>query len=101
MRIDYGQGEKEVLFSVYTMTLYEQEFRSDPIHDLYQGEFNDVYFPAVAKLLWAGLKAADDAIPSFDKWARQVSGVNLREISNEMIPEVNDAFFRAGASDSE
>ena len=34
MRIDYGQGEKEVLFSVYTMTLYEQEFRSDPIHDL-------------------------------------------------------------------
>lgn len=101
MRIDYGQGEKEVLLSAYTVMLYEQEFKSDPIHDLYQGEFSDVYFPAVTKWLWAGVKTADDAIPSYDKWARQVTGVNLREISNELISEINDAFFRAGASDSE
>ena len=101
MRIDYGQGEKEVLLSVYTMMVYEQEFKSDPIHDLYQGDFNDVYFPAVPKVIWAGLKAADDTIPSYAKWAREVKGVNLRDLSNELIPEINEAFFRAGASDSE
>ena len=101
MVIDYGHGEREVLLSVYAMMLYEQEFKSDPIHDLYQGDFNDVWFPAVTKVLWAGLKAADDSIPSYAKWAREVSGVNLRDISNQLVPELNDAFFRSGASDSE
>lgn len=101
MRIDYGRGEKEVLFSLYSLMIYEQEFHSDPIHDLYRGEYEDVFFPSVPKVLWAGLKAADDSIPGYERWSRDIRGVNLRDLSNEMIPEINEAFFRNGASDSE
>lgn len=35
MKVDYGAGEKELLFSGWTLVLYEQQFGGDLIQDLF------------------------------------------------------------------
>lgn len=116
MKIDYGQGEKEIVLSVYTMMLYEQEFGSDIIKDLFGRavlrkeddedvvfavDYRDTNWTAVVKVLWASLKAADDSVASFKQWQKDLGAIDLNATSNAIIAEAWRVFFRAGASDSE
>lgn len=121
MKIDYGQGEKEIIASAYTLVLYEQEFKSDLIADyfgdqtmrrsdlemededvLFTLRFSDTRFAQVPKVLWACLKAADEfGIPPFREWSKSITGIDLIEVNNELAALVGKAFFRAGVTDLE
>ena len=117
MNIDYGYGEKEIIASVLTLTLYEQEFKSDMLQDLFgrvtlddteMGEneiialdFTRTNWTAVTRCLWACLKTADPALPSFETWASSLDKVNLFNLKEELIPVVMENLFCAGAAFSE
>lgn len=117
MKIDYGNGEVEALLSVFTLTVYEQEFKADLIQDLFgravlreekdeEGvlfaiDYRDVNWTALTRVLWAALKAADDSLPSFKEWSKGVGSIDLNAVHRAIVPEAMRQFFRAGASDSE
>lgn len=117
MKIDYGYGEKEIIVSVLTLTLYEQEFQSDLIQDLFGRvsvedtdaseneiillDFSRTNWTAVTRCLWACLKTADPSLPSFKSWASSLGKVNLFDLKEELIPVVMENLFCAGASFSE
>lgn len=103
---------KDVIFSTYTLMLYEQEFGgADLIQDLYKKvvvredtkeegvicelDFRSVNWTALSRTLWAGLKTANDDVPSYKEWAKSIKEVNMLELNNEIIPLVERAFFRA------
>lgn len=98
--------------SFYTAQLYETEFRSDLIKDLFgvqddstlvefKGEevvridFTQINWLATMKVLWAAVKTADDKTPSYTKWMKQTQGVNLWEVRELLSDEIVDCFFRA------
>lgn len=117
MLIDYGKGEEKCLIGVTAMTIYEQQFHSDIIQDLFglaqikrehqdedvivSVDYRTTNWTAVIKTLWAGLKAADDSYPSYREWSMNLEAINLNEIASKIIPYAYGQFFRAGASDSE
>lgn len=117
MRIDYGAGDAEAVLGVYTLVVYEQEFRSDLIQDLFGRavlrkeadeedvifavDYRDVNWTSLAKVLWAALKAADDSVPSFKAWAAGAGAIDLNAVHRALVPEAMRMFFRAGAGDSE
>lgn len=116
MLLDYGCGEKELVYSVETLLVYEQEFGgADMIKDLFGRvvvrsnhaddgdvvlalDYRDTNWTAALKALWAGEKTADPATPSFKEWSRKVGDVNLYKVTNAVVPEVQARFFRAGDS---
>ena len=103
-------NEQEVIFSVHTLMVYEQEFGSDLIQDFYKTveirenkkkegviatlDFRNVNWTALTRVLWAGVKTANDATPSFKDWAKTTGELNLLELNNEIVPLVERAFFR-------
>lgn len=117
MVIDYGDGPKEVLFGVHSMLIYEQEFHSDIIKDLFgkvdvrkdehdedvivSVDYRQTNWTACVKALWAGLKNANESTPPWREWERTTAGIDLNAISEKVISEAWRMFFRAGASDSE
>jgi hypothetical protein len=120
MKVDFGQGEKEAVISVWTLVVYEQEFGSDMLKDLFGKETvrksdleesdDDILFEfdysvhnwtAALKVVWASLKAADDKTPKFEQWAKTVGDVNLFDIIGEFVPEVRARLFRPRADASE
>lgn len=117
MKINYGHGEVEAIISLHTMMVYEQEFHSDIIKDLFgravireEKDDEDVVFAidyrntnwtSLVRVLWAALKTADDSLPSFDQWHREVEEIDLWEVQQTIGKEALRQFFRAGASDSE
>lgn len=118
MRVDYGAGDAEAVLGVYTLVLYEQEFRSDLIQDLFGRavmrkepeeeedvvlavDYRDVNWTALTKVLWAALKAADDSVPSFAKWAAGLGPIDLNAVHLALVPEALRMFFRTGAGGSE
>ena len=116
MLIDYGRGEEECAIGVAAMMVYEQQFRSDIIQDLFglatirrKPEDEDVVFAvdyrttnwtAVVKALWAGLKAADDEYPGYWEWSMGLGAIDLNDLASKIVPEAYGQFFRAGAGDS-
>lgn len=117
MRIDYGQGEKEAIIGIHTMMIYEQEFRSDIVQDIFGRQvlreekdgddvvfavdYRNVQWTAALKVLWAALKTADDSVPSFSEWSNGLGPVNLDEIVSAIVPEVRRQFFRPRAVEPE
>lgn len=108
--INGKKTKAEVTF--YTAQLYEAEFRSDLIKDLFgvqddsslvefKGEevvridFTQINWLATMKVLWAAVKTADDKVPSYAKWMKQTQGVNLWEVREFLSNEIVDCFFRA------
>lgn len=99
----------------YTAQLYEAEFRSDMIKDLFgeqdlkpavsiegddivKVDFTKVNWLVMAKVLWAAAKTADDAIPSYTSWMKKTSGVNMWLVQELLGAEVADCFFRTDAA---
>lgn len=117
MRLDYGHGEVDALLSVFTLSIYEQEFHADLIQDLFGRavlrkendeedvifavDYRDTNWTALTRVLWAALKAADDTLPSFKEWSKAVDAIDLNAVHRAIVPEAMRQFFRAGASDSE
>lgn len=117
MKLDYGYGEVEALLSVYTLSIYEQEFKADLIQDLFGRavlreekdeedvifaiDYRDTNWTALTRVLWASLKAADDSLPSFKEWSKGVGSIDLNAAHRAIVPEAMRQFFRAGVSDSE
>lgn len=111
-KVEIGGKEYDAEVSFYTAQLYEAEFRKDIIQDLFgeqdftapvqadgdtvlKIDFTKVNWIATAKVLWAAIKTADEATPSYTAWMKQTSGVNMWLIQEQLAAEVADCFFRA------
>ena len=107
--------KKQAEVSFYTAQLYEAEFQSDLIKDLFGQQdttpqfeldgdavvmidFTKVNWTAAAKALWAACKTADDATPSYSAWMKATKGMNFWLVYELLSAEVADCFFRAEAS---
>lgn len=125
MTIDIeGYGEVEITATAYTLVVYEQEFKSDLIKDVFgkheadEGgkavlDFTTDNWLAELKALWAmamtayELKASrGDAAPNdrpkpFRQWVQKVGKVNFYRIANAVVNEAMDGFFHTGAAASE
>lgn len=115
--IDFGQGEVEVCTGVGAMTTYEQEFNRDIIHDLYGKvvirrddtdedvlaalDFRNVNWTSLVRALWACMKTADDTVPSFKVWSKEVGEINLMDLNTQLMPALERNLFRSGAAASE
>lgn len=108
MLVESDNGAFEVKYNFYTLYLYEQEFGSDLIRDLYGGAslnignddgevevgFNSVNWTAVTKALWAGAKCANPSTPRFKDWATDSNGLDLFAIAGSVLEEINGSLFR-------
>lgn len=119
MKINFGSGEKEIIASTYTLVIYEQEFGTDLIHDVYGRhvierpktdddgnvlpvvDYTRFNWTSMVKALWAMLKTADPSVPPFMEWARENGGVNLFALNNEMMEELDRGFFPSDDSEAE
>ena len=67
----------EVEVTAYTMLIYEDTFKGHGfLRDtdrVLVPNLNDVKFGTAVKLLWAAAKTADDTIPNFKTWSKDVS----------------------------
>ena len=114
--IDGRPCKAEVTF--YTAHLYEMEFRSDIIRDLFgvqtadktlevertgdgdggyrivKIDFTQVNWTVVVKVLWAAVKTANPGAPGYTEWMKSTSGVNLWLVQSELGDAVSDCFFR-------
>ena len=108
----------EAKATFYTAYLYEMEFRSDLIRDLFgvqtaeqpleiertgdgdddyrivKIDFTKVNWTVVAKALWAAVKTANPATPAYSEWMKETSGVNLWLVQDELGNEISECFFR-------
>lgn len=114
MVIDFGNGPREAVVSVETLTVYEQEFGgADLIRD-FMGvqnvsedvdadsvDFRRVNWTALVRVLWAALRTADPEVVPFREWAASVGDVNLLVVNAQLGREVVRRLFRAGAADPE
>ena len=121
-----GYGEVEMLATMYTLLVYEQEFGSDPIKDVFGKhqidhgdgtvltiDYTQENWVEETKLLWAMVKTANDLAdergevapkdrtPSYKKWVKRVGKVDMHEIANAVITEAVEGFFHSGAAASE
>ena len=120
-----GSGPVEITATLYTLSLYEQEFGGDLIKDVFgrhtKDEADDEVlidmttnnWNAEIKALWAMVKTAadlkdvggdlarNDRVPSFKKWRKTVGNINVREIADAVVEEALDGFFHTGAAASE
>ena len=113
-------GEKVTAdVSFYTALIYESEFRSDVIQDLFgavgedsgefkfdQGnlvaiDFTKVSWLSVAKALWSAVKTADPSTPSYKVWMEGANGVNLWEVRDQLLTAFGDCFFRTEPAEPE
>lgn len=109
MEIELNGKKVEFKVTVLTTVLYEQEFGSDIIKDLFgkvvQEDSNDVVFDytttnwtATLKALWAAIKTANPSTPNFSDWAAGCDGIDLFEVSGVLMPEVMKGLFRNTAA---
>ena len=123
-----GYGDIEIEATAHTLVLYEQEFKSDLIKDVFgkreQAKGNDgsvvVLFDYTVdnwndelKALWAMAKTANDLadergevapkdrINSYTKWVKGLGKVNMRDVANAVVSCCMDGFFHTGAAVSE
>lgn len=123
-----GYGDIDIEATAHTLVLYEQEFKSDLIKDVFgkreQAKDSDgsavVLFDYTVdnwndelKALWAMAKTANDLadergevapkdrIKSYTKWVKGLGKVNMRDVANAVVSCCMDGFFHTGAAVSE
>lgn len=117
MKIDFGQGEVEIAAGVGMMMIYEQEFNSDIIKDLYDKvvirkededediiaalDFRKVNWTILVRTLWACMRNADKTLPGFKEWSENVGDINLLDLNAQLMPIVERSLFRTGAAVTE
>ena len=131
-KIDYSHDgtEHEYEATTYTLMVYEQEFKSDLIKDVFGRidiertqdnldedgnvryiDYTTENWLSYPKALWAMLKTSEaiarsegrrvETVPSFSAWALKASDLNLHELMVDVITECNRGLFHSGAADSE
>lgn len=117
MLIDFGHGSKELVFSVLTCVIYEQEFGTDMIQDFFNRidikreqedediivslDFTQTPWTAYMKVIWAGMKAADDSTPPFMVWAKETTELELLETKEELVAAVGRLLHPNSEEDTE
>ena len=123
-----GYGDIEIEATAHTLVLYEQEFKSDLIKDVFgkREQTKDADGSTVVlfdytvdnwndelKALWAMAKTANDIandagevapkdrITSYTKWVKGLGKVNMRDVANAVVSCCMDGFFHTGAAVSE
>lgn len=120
--VEYGGSTHKAAAGLNALVIYEQEFNSDLIKDVFgivevteedlveSKSKDDVVFrldytktnwTKIAKAIWACLKNHDDTIPSFTSWAKQIDDMNLIEAQNAAILAFNEVFFPTRNGDAE
>ena len=130
-RIDYCHDgtEHEYEATTYTLMVYEQEFKSDMIKDVFghvdvkrevisvddEGNITNVDYTvdnwtAYPKALWAMLKTSEaiarsegrisEPVPSYNAWSLMARDVDLYELCRIVISECNRGLFHTGAAAS-
>ena len=101
--------------SFYTAYLYEAEFRSDLIKDLFgtqdfepefeadggrlvRVDFTKTNWTAMTKVLWAAVKTANPSAKGYVEWVKGAKGANLWLVGELLSAEVADCFFRSEAA---
>ena len=110
MLVASENGAFEARFNFYTLYLYELEFGTDMIKDVFREStvaegangaslvFEAVNWTAIAKAIWAGAKCADKRLPRFEDWASQDNGIDLFTAAGEVVAEINKELFRFGVA---
>lgn len=123
-----GYGDIDIEATAHTLVLYEQEFKSDLIKDVFgkREQAKDLDGSTVVlfdytvdnwndelKALWAMAKTANDIandagevapkdrITSYTKWVKGLGKVNMRDVANAVVSCCMDGFFHTGAAVSE
>ena len=108
--VDSANGKFEAKYNFYTLYLYELEFGSDLIKDVYGDgsviatddglSFNiaAINWTAITKALWAGAKCANPRTPRYTELAAQDNGIDLFDVAGEVIAEINQELFRFGVA---
>lgn len=123
-----GYGDIDIEATAHTLVLYEQEFKSDLIKDVFgkREQTKDADGSTVVlfdytvdnwndelKALWAMAKTANDIandagevapkdrITSYTKWVKGLGKVNMRDVANAVVSCCMDGFFHTGAAVSE
>lgn len=85
----------EVEVNAYTMLIYEDTFKGHGfLRDtdrVLVPNLNDVKFGTAVKLLWAAAKTADDTIPNFKAWSKDVSIKDAISATGKIIDLVVDS----------
>lgn len=131
-KIDYERNgvEREYEATTYTLVVYEQEFKSDLIKDVFGRidlrnsqtildedgnlvvvDYTSDNWIGYLKAFWAMLKTSEAicrrenrpclAVPSFNQWSLETRSIDMVELSHVVIAELNRGLFRAGAADSD
>ena len=112
-KVTLGEMEVELSASIAALVIYEQEFstrdrRADLIQDVFGKQtvdesdsggrvvfdFTAVNWTALARAVWAMAKAADESTAPFPRWSAVMTGLNLYEMSDEVMDIIVDGFFR-------
>ena len=127
MKYDYdGSGvERELDATAHTLLVYEQEFKSGLIEDVFgrislDGNTDELVvadytrdnWVAYVQAIWAMLRSASDRlayegkphedVPSFTEWSMTATDLALGEFSRDIVfGELQRRFFRSGAAASE
>jgi hypothetical protein len=132
MRYDYdGSGkERELVASVHTLMIYEQQFKAGLIEDVFGrieltpneddidengnlrvADYTRDHWGAYVKALWAMLRAGADLarierrdyepIPGYEEWSIRATHLDMAEISRIVVTECQRELFRSGAAASE
>ena len=127
MKYDYdGSGiERELDASAYTMLVYEQEFKSGLIEDVFGritipeesdgvvvADYTRDNWLAYTQALWAMLRAASDRlamqgvpheeVPGFKEWSMTATDLNLSKLSYDLVMgELMRKFFRTPTAAAE
>lgn len=132
MKYDYdGSGkERDLVASAHTLTIYEQQFKSGLIEDVFGrvdltvGE-NDLdedgnlkavdytrdHWGAYIRALWAMLRAGADLariehrdyepVPGYEEWSIRATNIDMAEIARVVLTTCQKELFRSGAAASE
>jgi len=116
--VDINGKKVKAEVSFYTAYLYEAEFRSDLIKDLFgtqdfepeieasdgrlvKVDFTKTNWTAMTKVLWAAVKTADPSAKSYSEWMKSAKGANLWLVGELLSAEVADCFFRSEVAGEE
>ena len=85
----------EVEVTAYTMLIYEDTFKDHSfLRDadrVLVKNLNDVKFGSAVKLLWAAAKTADDTIPNFKVWSKNLSIKDAISATDTIIKLIVDS----------
>lgn len=85
----------EVEVTAYTMLIYEDTFKDHSfLRDadrILVKNLNDVKFGSAVKLLWAAVKTADDTIPNFKAWSKNLSIKDAISATDTIIKLIVDS----------